>query len=201
MSGCPDDGSAAADDGPSHRGSSPPSWTGSPTVSGGAIGWVAVGLCGLATIPAGLRWLRVAQREHYLPGSVSRFAFRWWGSRPSNVALGVGAFVCAGLAVQWPVAAIGTALAGAAGPIGLRLRTRTSALDWTPRLFRLAVVFAVLQAAIVAALGVLLRVPAVSALGAARLAADTGPRVRLTAPLEKRLVRPYVEQARARLAV
>ena len=25
----------------------------------------------------GLRWLRVAQREHYLPWSVTRFAMRW----------------------------------------------------------------------------------------------------------------------------
>ena len=175
-------------------------WAGSPTVSGGTIGWVVAGLCGLATVPAGLRWLRVAQREHYLPGSVSRFAFRWWASRPSNVALGLGAVVCAGLSVQWPVAAFGTALAGAAGPIGLRLRARTSALDWTPRLRRLAVVFAVVQVGIVAALGVLLRVPAVTA-----VALLASPRIldlacAVTAPLEKRLVRPYVDQARSRLA-
>jgi UDP-N-acetylmuramoyl-tripeptide--D-alanyl-D-alanine ligase len=26
----------------------------------------------------GMRWLRVAQREHYIPGSVTRFAIRWW---------------------------------------------------------------------------------------------------------------------------
>ena len=25
-----------------------------------------------------MRWLRVGQREHYLAGSVTRFAFRWW---------------------------------------------------------------------------------------------------------------------------
>jgi UDP-N-acetylmuramoyl-tripeptide--D-alanyl-D-alanine ligase len=37
---------------------------------------IAVALTGLAVINA-LRWLRVAQREHYLPWSVTRFALRW----------------------------------------------------------------------------------------------------------------------------
>ncbi len=50
------------------------SWVGGPTTSGGTIGWIAVGLCSVAMVPAAIRWLRVAQREHYLPGSVSRFA-------------------------------------------------------------------------------------------------------------------------------
>src|SRR5205807_5576941 len=31
-----------------------------------------------ASVLAGVRWLRVAQREHYLAGSVIRFAARWW---------------------------------------------------------------------------------------------------------------------------
>jgi len=31
-----------------------------------------------ATVATAARWLRVAQREHYLPGSVTRFALRWW---------------------------------------------------------------------------------------------------------------------------
>ena len=176
------------------------SWAGLPDVSGGTTGWVVVGVCGLATLVAGVRWFRVAQREHYLPGSVSRFALRWWGSRPSNIALGIGAVACAGLAVQWPIAAIGTALAGAAGPLGLRLRARTAPLDWTPRLRRLAVVYVVLQAAVVGALGVLLRAPFVAA-----IALLASPRIldlacAVMAPIEKRMVKPYVDQAKARLA-
>jgi UDP-N-acetylmuramoyl-tripeptide--D-alanyl-D-alanine ligase len=64
----------------------------------------------------------------------------------------------------------------------------------------LAVVFALLQVAIVGALGVLLRAPVVAALGVL-----VSPRIldvacAFTAPIEKRLVRPYVEQAKARLA-
>ncbi len=176
------------------------SWAGLPSVSGGKTGWVVVGLCGLATLPAGIRWLRVAQREHYLPGSVSRFALRWWRSRPSNVALGIGALVCAGLAVQWPIAAVGTALAGAVGPIGLRLRARTAALDWTARLIRLAVTFAVLQAVVVGVLGVLLRAPVMAAVGVLASPRILDLACAVTAPIEKRLVKPYVEQAKARLA-
>jgi hypothetical protein len=43
----------------------------------GTFGWIVVAACILALAPAGLRWLRVAQREHYLAGSSSRFALRW----------------------------------------------------------------------------------------------------------------------------
>jgi UDP-N-acetylmuramoyl-tripeptide--D-alanyl-D-alanine ligase len=39
--------------------------------------FVAVGLHVLAALDS-VRWLRVAQREHYIPGSVTRFAARWW---------------------------------------------------------------------------------------------------------------------------
>ncbi len=49
--------------------------------------WVLAAICGVASIPAGLRWLRIAQREHYLPPSVSRFAWRWWTNGSSNLGL------------------------------------------------------------------------------------------------------------------
>jgi hypothetical protein len=34
------------------------------------------------------RWLRIAQREHYLPASVTRFAIRWWSAGQVNLLLG-----------------------------------------------------------------------------------------------------------------
>jgi UDP-N-acetylmuramoyl-tripeptide--D-alanyl-D-alanine ligase len=174
-------------------------WYGDSSVTGGGIGWLAVGICALATVPSALRWLRVAQREHYLPGSVSRFAIRWWLSRPVGTALGVFAVVCAGLAAVWPVSAAGTAVACVVGPIGLKLRTRTAPLNWTGRLVRLAVVFAALQAAIVAVLGSVLRVPVVAA-----FALLASPRVvdlacLFTLPIERRMLRPFLERARSRL--
>ncbi|MDP9404747.1 MAG: hypothetical protein M3P85_15850, partial [Actinomycetota bacterium] len=89
---------------------------------------VAAGLAGAAA--AGLRWLRVAQREHYLPGSVSRFAVRWWRSGP-NLLLGLAVVLGIVLAERAPLAAVAGSAALAVGPFGLSLRGRTSALAWT----------------------------------------------------------------------
>ena len=73
--------------------------------------FACVAACGIP------RWLRVAQREHYLPGRVTRFWTRWLGAGPVNAVLGalllalavIGAFVspvllaCAAAVVVWPI--------------------------------------------------------------------------------------------------
>jgi len=105
--------------------------------------------CALACIPSGLRWLRVAQREHYLPGSAVRFAVRWWRSTAVNLVLSGLAVAAAVASLWWPVAGVGVAAAVAAGPLGLSLRGRTSALNWTRRLRTLAAVWAVLELIVV----------------------------------------------------
>ncbi len=97
-----------------------------------------LGLCVIALVLAYVRWLRVAQREHYLPGSASRFARRWWGAGPLNQVLGTAGAAGAVVSVWYPPAAFAAALAAGAGPLGLTLRGRTSKLAWTPRLRRLA---------------------------------------------------------------
>ncbi len=64
-----------------------------PGGTGPAAQWCGLDHGGLLSgrlVPAGLRWLRVAQREHYLAGSVLRFAGRWWGSTPLNLGPGRG---------------------------------------------------------------------------------------------------------------
>ena len=70
------------------------------------VAWIAVALCVLACLPSGLRWLRVAQREHYLAGSVTRFAGRWWRTTPANVALAVVVAAAAVASVRWPLAGV-----------------------------------------------------------------------------------------------
>lgn len=99
--------------------------------------WLLVAACAVAAVPAGLRWLRVAQREHYLPGEVSTFAWRWWRSGPLNnlidlaATVGViGSLFSFWMALLVPAAQI--------GPVGLTIRGVTSALAWTDRLKRLA---------------------------------------------------------------
>lgn len=86
----------------------------------------------------GIRWLRVAQREHYLAGSVTRFGIRWWiGVMPNPVLLAIVVVATASSFLWWPAGLFGVA-AAAVAPIGLGLRGRTSRLAWTARLKRVA---------------------------------------------------------------
>ena len=93
----------------------------------------------VASLVAMLRWMRVAQREHYLPGSVVRFALRWWTSRTVNL-VGIGVAIAGAIASIWLLPfGLSTVVIVAFGPLGLGLRGRTAPLAWTPRLRRLAV--------------------------------------------------------------
>ena len=158
---------------------------------------VCAGLAGAAM--AGVRWLRVAQREHYLAGSVSRFALRWWRQGP-NVVLGLAVVLGVVLAEQAPLAAVAGSAALATGPFGLSLRGRTSALAWTTRLRTLAGVWAVLYLVVVGA-GVAAGFgPTVAALAAALTPLLIDAALAVTAPWERRRVEPFVARAVARLA-
>jgi UDP-N-acetylmuramoyl-tripeptide--D-alanyl-D-alanine ligase len=147
-----------------------------------------------------IRWLRVAQREHYIPGSVIRFSVRWWTSRAVNVAGAVVALVAAVVAMAWPTAGLVTAAAVAAGPIGLSLRGRTTPLRWTRRLGRLAVIAGVIYGA-VALLGLVPGIGPRAAVAGALLAPAIVDLAALVAtPLERRLSERFVRLARERLA-
>jgi UDP-N-acetylmuramoyl-tripeptide--D-alanyl-D-alanine ligase len=163
------------------------------------VAWITVAVCVVACVPAGLRWLRVAQREHYLAGSASRFAVRWWRATPVNLISALVAVVAAGVSFKWPIAGIVTACVAVVGPFGLSLRGRTSPLTWTSRLRRLAVVVALFEALLVA-LGVLTGLAAPMAVVAVVV---ISPVVDLacwvTAPWERRVSAHFVEEAAARL--
>ncbi len=105
-----------------------------------ALGAVSLGALVASMVCADLRWLRVAQREHYLPGSAARFGWRWWAGTPLNMAFALVAAVGAGMAAVTAVAAVATAAVVGLGPIGLRLRGRTSRLVWTRRMSQVALV-------------------------------------------------------------
>ncbi len=165
-----------------------------------AVAGLVVAVAGIAA--SSLRWLRVAQREHYLAGSATRFAARWWRSTPFDVAaLAVG---LAGLAVSAFVAALAVvpAAVGALAPRRLGLRGRTSRLVWTRRLLALAVVLGVVEA-IGVSLGAVVSGVHGACFAAAclcllsPLALDLA--LALTAPVEDRAARTFVRQARARL--
>jgi UDP-N-acetylmuramoyl-tripeptide--D-alanyl-D-alanine ligase len=168
--------------------------------AGGAGAWVAFAACLVALKPAAIRWLRVAQREHYLAGSCTRFALRWWGRTPPNQVLAVLAVAGVVLAARWPLAAVATALVVIVGPWRLTLRGRTSPLAWTRRLRVLAAVWVALQGAIVAA-SVLWGLSVVAAaLGALVVPLVIDLALLVTAPLERHLAGRYVTAAAKRLA-
>lgn len=120
-------------------------------------------LVGLA-VPDALRWLRVAQREHYIGGSVTQFARRW--------------------------KRIG---------VGLSLRGRTSKLVFTRRLKVLAVMTASFHLAIVLAGGLfgMLWLGALVALLVLPVTVDAA--LYATAPIERRSMQTFVEQASKKL--
>jgi UDP-N-acetylmuramoyl-tripeptide--D-alanyl-D-alanine ligase len=163
------------------------------------VAWITVACCVAACAPAGLRWLRVAQREHYLAGSVARFAGRWWQTTPVNGALAVVAVVATIATLWWPISGVAVAAVVAVGPLGLSVRGRTSPLAWTRRLRTLAVVWAALEVVVVV-------VGVVSGLAAplAVVAALAVPVVvdlacGITSPLELRLSAHFVDEAAERL--
>jgi UDP-N-acetylmuramoyl-tripeptide--D-alanyl-D-alanine ligase len=169
------------------------------TQHGGALGWVAAGACVVATAFGGVRWLRVAQREHYLPDSASRFALRWWSTSLLNVMAAMLGLVALVLSARWPGYALVPAAIVGLGPVGLGLRGRTSPLHWTRRLRTLAVVWAVLQVA-VALVGLLVGYAAVMcAAGALGVPALVDVACAVTGPLERLLADKHVARAAERL--
>ena len=152
-------------------------------------------LCLLVTAAASLRWLRVAQREHYLPGSVM-WTEQLWLSRDRWSALlwlPVIALYALGLFAShyWYLAA---AVLAAVTPLGLPYRGRTSRLAWTPRLRRLCVVLGL----VVLLLGVWS--PALAVLTTLFLTGLVDLALWLVKPVERKLSATFLEQARQRVS-
>ncbi|MCW4384902.1 UDP-N-acetylmuramoyl-tripeptide--D-alanyl-D-alanine ligase [Salinibacterium sp. SYSU T00001] len=104
-----------------------------------------------------LRWLRVAQREHYIAGWVGRIAALWVARRIENAIttalalLLVAAAVLLGVAgaeLASAITALLALLAAALLPFGLGVRGTSAPLNWTPRARRLALAFSVALLAI-----------------------------------------------------
>ena len=101
-----------------------------------------------AVIISSVRWLRVAQREHYIPGYTLRFALRWFLDRHRiiNPALGAVALLAGLVGVARPaelmsagVSFVVVLVCTLTVPRGLRYRGSTSPLKFTRRLTTLAV--------------------------------------------------------------
>jgi UDP-N-acetylmuramoyl-tripeptide--D-alanyl-D-alanine ligase len=100
---------------------------------------LALTMAAAVALVTGVRWLRVAQREHYLAPAVSRFAWRWWTSSGANIALALLGLIGV-VGVWWRLSLGWLALAIAVGPLGLSWPGQSSKMVWTNRLRRLAVI-------------------------------------------------------------
>lgn len=163
---------------------------------------VLVAVLGL-TVVSGLRWLRVSQREHYLPGRVDRIAQLWFTRSALDATGAVLAVVLALVALvpfdaAWAVAIVGAAI-GALVPVGLSVRGRTSRLAWTGRLRRLALGWILLILVLGALLAWFVGPPA-TALVAVTVPLTVDAAAWYMGLVEKRLSAPFVAKAQQRLA-
>lgn len=161
-----------------------------------------------------LRWLRVLQREHYEPSSMSRFLGRWSSpqvgpakfsprlrsKRPITLShiLVIGLVVSVLLHLDGAVIVVAV-LYGLLCPVGLSLKGRTGQLQWTRRLTTVAAV-ATTGSLCVAVLGALTVRPwlaAVATVWAVPVTLDLSARV--LEPYEHRRAQKFVDQAVARL--
>jgi UDP-N-acetylmuramoyl-tripeptide--D-alanyl-D-alanine ligase len=165
------------------------------------IAGIVSALTAAAALAGGSRWLRLAQREHYIAGSVTRFAVRWWLSRPQNRAIGAALVISAGTAwAGWWEACAAAGVLSLAGPLGLSYRGKSGKLAWTRRLRTLAAADAVLVIAIAAGGAVAGVGAGVSATLAAAAPLLVDVALAATAPLERRLGARFVRAATRRLA-
>ncbi len=153
----------------------------------------------VATV-ASLRWMRIGQREHYIPGSVVPMALLWLSTHPINlVALAASVVLIASAVVPGlPFLVLGALAVLAFLPIGLAVRGRTSTLAWTARLKRLATLLGLLLVIVGVVLG-LLAGPVGVGLTVLLAAPLTDLALRILWPIEKRLSRKYLVSARKRL--
>ena len=156
---------------------------------------IEVLLCLAATAAGTPRWLRVAQREHYLAGTVT-WTDQLWLSRSRLSALlvlpALAAFVLGVLTSDWWFVA--AAVLAQVVPVGLPYRGRTSKLAWTPRVRRLSVVLG----GFVLLLGVW--GAAFATLTSLLLPTLVDGALYAVTPLEKRLARSFLQQAQAKVA-
>lgn len=173
---------------------------------------IALGLAAIAAVPVAARWLRVAQREHYVPTWVSRMAALWVAREPITaigtavvvvllalaVIAGPGGVALDGLADAGPFLALAAILVLARLPYGLPVRGRSARFALTARVKRLLAAWIVVHLIAGVGLAALLG-PVGPALVLLLSAPLTDLALAITAPIEKAMSKKFVVQARARL--
>ena len=95
----------------------------------------------LSSCANSLRWGRIAQREHYIPGYVTKFYFRWVRLVPYNNLYYLSSLILALLSLWTPYTALVLAVINLFLPIGLLFKDRSSKVEFTERLKRVNIVY------------------------------------------------------------
>ena len=161
-----------------------------------------------------VRWLRVLQREHYEPSSMSRFLARWSSpqvagakspehrsdKRPISLSQVLIALLAISVILRLDVLAVLVSVSyGIFSPQGLSMKGRTSKLQWTRRL-KLTAIVSTLICLLVGVLGAFSTRPwllAIAMLWAVPVMLDLSSR--LLAPYENSQAKKFVAQASTRL--
>jgi UDP-N-acetylmuramoyl-tripeptide--D-alanyl-D-alanine ligase len=151
------------------------------------------------TAAGAVRWLRVAQREHYLAGSVSRFWWRWLRSGARNALLWAALAVLCVIGLRVPAALLAAAAFTVVWPLGLTWRGHTGRLAWTRRLRTVAASAFVLAAVVGVAVGVAFGPALAAALLAIVVPFVVDGALLVTAPLEARLADRHLRAAAVKL--
>ena len=162
-------------------------------------GLLAAVLTIAATAVTAYRWLRVAQVEHYLPGSVTLVAARWWSGLLVNAVIAV---LAVAVLVLGTVGGFVSLILAAAGPLGLPLVGRTSKMRPTRRLRTLAIKWLAMQIALVAFLTIGMGLPLAmsGAIGVILVPAMIDLALWLLRPVENFVSARWARQASQRLA-
>lgn len=111
---------------------------------------LAVALVALTGL-VGVKWLRVAQREHYIPGWTEKIARHWLTARPSSrwpllivaIVAAVAVLITDVIGSYSSLAIVVALVVSSLWPIGLGFRGTSSKLQWTARARRLAAIWVV----------------------------------------------------------
>lgn len=162
------------------------------------VDWLVLIAAAAAIVVADLRWLRVAQREHYVPGEATAFAGLWLAKRPVNAWLAIAVVALTLVGLFFPVVSIAAAIMLVFWPVGLGIRGKKASLVFTARARRMLAAVAVLQL-IALAVTFLVFAPLTMVVAVLTpLLVDLG--LAIMSPIEASLASRFVRQAEQNLA-
>jgi UDP-N-acetylmuramoyl-tripeptide--D-alanyl-D-alanine ligase len=164
---------------------------------------LALGVAAVVAVPVAARWLRVAQREHYVPTWVSRMAWLWITREPPTAiaaAIAAGVIIVGAVSLSTPLAVLPIAILPLIGliPFGLKPRGTSSKFVFTNRVKRLLGAWIVVHVVAAVALAALIG-PAGPALALLISAPLTDLALAIMSPIERAGSKQFVDAARKRL--